>query len=131
MIDSMKEVLGALGVPSSQIRHEIFQAAVAAAADAPQRPVRPAARGAAHRVSCTRAQQQFDIRQGQTLLEAAEEAGVEIASLCRAGVCGTCRVRVTDGALDCESSALDADEVNAGFVLACVATAQSDCEVDV
>lgn len=131
MIDSMKEVLGALGVPSLQIRHEVFEAAVAAAADAPPRPVRSAARGAAHRISCTRAQQQFDIRQGQTLLEAAEEAGVEIASLCRAGVCGTCRVQVTDGTLDCESSALDADEVNAGFVLACVATAQSDCEVDV
>ena len=34
------------------------------------------------------------------MLEAAEAAGVAIPSLCRAGVCGTCRTRVSDGEVD-------------------------------
>jgi ferredoxin-NADP reductase len=131
MIESMKGILGTAGVPPSQIRHEVFEAAVAAAGDAPPRPVRVAGRGAAHRVSCARSQRVFDVRQDQTLLEGAEAAGVNLPSLCRAGVCGTCRVRVSKGAVDCESSALDPDEVDAGFVLACVATVRADCEADV
>jgi 3-ketosteroid 9alpha-monooxygenase subunit B len=129
MIESMKALLGAAGVPATQIRHEIFEAAVAAAAEAPPRSA-SAANGSAYRLACTKSRRQVTVGRGQTLLEAVEGAGIEVASLCRAGVCGTCRVRVTEGTMAGDSSALDAEEVSAGFVLACVATALSDCEAE-
>jgi ferredoxin-NADP reductase len=131
MIECIRGLLAAAGVPAPQIRYEKFDAAVAAAADAPPRSARPSSRASTYHVSCTKAARDVDVRAGQSLLEAAEEGGVEIPSLCRAGVCGTCRVRVAHGTVDCESPALDADEVNAGFVLACVASVRSDCEVEI
>lgn len=129
MIESMKALLANEGVPASQIRHEVFEAAVAAAAEAPPRKAQPT-RVASYRMSCTRSQKEVDVRSGRTVLEAAEDAGVDVPSLCRAGVCGTCRVRVAAGEVECESAALAADEVDAGFVLACVATPQSDFAVE-
>jgi NADH oxidoreductase Hcr len=70
------------------------------------------------------------ISAGQTLLEAVETAGLPIESMCRAGICSTCRTRVTDGSVECTSDALSAAEREQGFVLACVATAHSDCTID-
>ena len=79
---------------------------------------------------CARTGKAVSIRGGQTILEAAEEGGIEVDSLCRAGVCGTCRVQVSDGDVDCESATLDADDQAQGFVLACVSTARSDFSVN-
>jgi ferredoxin-NADP reductase len=134
MIEGMRATLTRLGVPSPQIRFEVFQAAVAAsaglAAGAPAAAL-PRRRASAHHIECARTKQRVPVAPGQTLLEAAEAGGVEIPSLCRAGVCGTCRIRVTEGDAHCDSTVLDGDEVEQGFVLACVTTVQSDCVVDV
>lgn len=57
---------------------------------------------------------------GRTLIEGADAAGIELPSQCRAGVCATCRSRVLRGQVQMrDSSALEADEIAAGFVLAC------------
>jgi NADH oxidoreductase Hcr len=130
MIDGMTALLTQAGVPAAQIRYEVFEAAVAAASSAPARSAPAAAGGTRHRVQCAKSGAELTVPRGRTLLEAAEDGGVEIASLCRAGVCGTCRVQVTDGNVDCDSSTLAPDEVDAGFVLACVATLRSDCVVN-
>lgn len=151
MIDGMKALLAGMGVPPAQIRHEKFEAAVAAAAGAKGQmaavaePVGVArgaggsrAGGGAPRTTkpsagcamrCLPGDVTVSVRVGETLLEAAEGAGVEMPSLCRAGVCGTCRVRVTDGEVDCESTTLDSGELGQGYVLACVAQARTDCTV--
>jgi ferredoxin-NADP reductase len=133
MIDQTKAVLTGFGVPAAQIRYEVFEAAIAASAareESPaQAPVRRSA-SAGHHITCNRSGTRMPITAGQTLLEAAEAAGVPIESLCRAGICGTCRVRVTDGEVDCTSDTLSPDEQAQGFVLACVATASSGCTLD-
>jgi len=135
MIDLMKTMLPALGVPADQIRHEVFEAAVAASA-AKEEPAagpteaRRPARGRLD-VRCTRSGKSMPIAPGQTLLEAAEAAGISVESLCRAGICGTCRTRVTEGDVECSSDALSTEERATGFVLACVATAQSNCTIDI
>jgi NADH oxidoreductase Hcr len=129
MIDSLKATLTAAGLLQPQIRHEVFEAAIAASADSPPRRPSPPERGRVFHLSCAGSNKRIDIRPGQTLLEAAESAGVEIPSLCRAGVCGTCRVRVTTGEVECDSATLSAEEVEEGIVLACVTTARSDCAV--
>jgi ferredoxin-NADP reductase len=152
MIDGMKALLAKLGVPGGQVRHEVFQQAIAASAGRPRdhqasvvssAAVRAASGhgalsvarsaavpSAARRMVCSRSGQEVAVGRGQTLLEAAEDGGIVIDSLCRAGVCGTCRVHVSAGDVDCESDALPADERADGFVLACVTTASSDCTVD-
>lgn len=132
MIEAMKTLLAAMGVPPGQIRHEIFNAAIAASAEAPPKaePARSTSRAGAYQMTCARVGRQIRIAAGQTLLEAAEGAHIPVESLCRAGVCGTCRVQVVAGDVSCGSDTLDPQDQEHGYVLACVTTVSSDCTVD-
>lgn len=60
---------------------------------------------------------------GETLLDIAARGGIYINSLCGGqGVCGKCRLKVIDGAVNFSSKAvgfLDKKELDEGFVLAC------------
>lgn len=61
---------------------------------------------------------------GTSLLDAAEEAGVPIDSACRAGTCGSCKVKVVAGKVSMHrDDALSGREVREQFVLACQARA--------
>ena len=66
-----------------------------------------------------------------TILELAQEHGVPIPSACLSGVCGTCKVRKTDGEVRQEASdGLEPDEVAAGYILTCVARARGRVVLD-
>ena len=57
----------------------------------------------------------------QSILEIADQAGVKIASACRTGDCGECKVRKVSGDAPMGSTAgLDPHEVEDGYVLTCV-----------
>ena len=126
-IDAVSASLASAGVAPAQIRFERFDAAVAATRPA-EETRRPAAR--TFQLRTAPSGQAFTAEPGQTLLEAAEQSGVAIPSLCRAGVCGTCRTRVLEGDVDCTSELLDEDDRRSGYVLACVSSAQSDCVIE-
>lgn len=66
-----------------------------------------------------------------TILQLAEERGVAIASACRMGACGACKVRIGKGkvAYGMPPQALTAVEQEAGYGLACVAYPQEAVEV--
>ena len=131
MNEAMKQVLVTLGVAPKQIHVEVFDAAAAASAGAPPPEKVAASRpAAAHQAHFQRSGRTAPVASGQTLLEAAEACSAPIPSLCRAGVCGTCRTRVLSGAVDCTSALLDDQDRQAGFVLACVTRLNSDCAVD-
>ncbi len=70
---------------------------------------------------------------GQTLLQAAAAAGVEIESVCGGrGTCAKCKVIVTRGVTPptaLEERGLTADERTAGYRLACQARLEADTEV--
>lgn len=132
MIDGLTATLHAMGVPADQVRSERFEAAVAAAAGQ-SRSDRASAEstGETFQVRERRSAKSAPATAGQTLLDAAEAHGLEIPSLCRAGVCGTCRTRVVEGQVDCDGGILDAEDRAAGYVLACVASPRSDCVIEV
>ena len=72
----------------------------------------------------------------KNLLEAAQSAGVEIASVCGGeGWCGKCRVRLIAGMLspltEDEKTALTPENIQAGYRLACQAYPLSDVKIDI
>ncbi|MBL6750275.1 MAG: 2Fe-2S iron-sulfur cluster binding domain-containing protein [Nevskia sp.] len=70
------------------------------------------------------------VRDGQTILEAAEENGVPIVSECHSGVCGTCVGTCTSGEFEMgRTEGLSDMERDARKVLNCQTFAKSDCTI--
>ena len=69
----------------------------------------------------------------ETIVDAADAAGVSVPYGCLYGVCGTCTVRVLEGELAHREPprALNADALERGYVLGCIATPQTDCRLRV
>jgi uncharacterized 2Fe-2S/4Fe-4S cluster protein (DUF4445 family) len=90
-----------------------------------------------HRVDLQPVGRRTEIRPGQTLLDAARQAGVEMNALCGGeGWCHGCVVRVMDGvALSpvtlAERGALTPEQLAAGFRLACQARPRADVKVEI
>lgn len=119
----MKTVSAALethGMPKGDILYELFGAAQ------PGRAKMPAAQGAhasdraSARITMDGTTREISLAPGQTVLEAALEAGLEAPFSCTAGVCCTCRAKVLEGEVEMAvNHALEDDEVRAGYVLTC------------
>lgn len=76
---------------------------------------------------------EFEAEAGVTLLHAAEAAGIELPSSCRNGTCRTCICQRLSGESHhlIEWPGLSFDEKIDGWILPCVAEAQSDLTLDV
>jgi ring-1,2-phenylacetyl-CoA epoxidase subunit PaaE len=119
MLDDARAVLAALGVPAERVHVELFYV------DAPPPDL--------HRAEAEVTGETTDVTvvldgrtttvplpRDRSVLDGAQASRSDLPFACKGGVCGTCRAKVTEGAVDMRRNyALEPAEVEAGFVLTC------------
>ena len=79
------------------------------------------------------ANRSFEVQRDEPILSAAIRQGIGLPYGCRDGACGSCKSRLLEGRVihgAHQLKALSAAEEEAGFVLTCCATPQTDCVVE-
>jgi ring-1,2-phenylacetyl-CoA epoxidase subunit PaaE len=127
MVDAVRGAIKRMS-PSAPVRFERFAAAVTAAqalaASAANAALLPPEEVLAEiSVLMDGRRRSFTMAPADaSVLAAAERAGLDLPFSCRAGICATCRTKVTSGrAVMSHNIALEPWEVDAGFILCCQA----------
>jgi ferredoxin-NADP reductase/ferredoxin len=92
----------------------------------------PTVRVTAPKVNFLKSKRSILVDRDSSLLELAEQAGVDITHSCRVGACGACKVRVHKGQPQYHQppAALTPADQRSGYALACVAYAADTLEVE-
>ena len=75
----------------------------------------------------------FEVARDEAILPAAIRSGIGLPYGCRDGACGSCKSRLLEGRVmhgAHQAKALSAAEEEAGWILTCCATPQTDCVVE-
>lgn len=75
--------------------------------------------------------QTIEVREDQTILQAAYDAGIDLPSSCNAGVCTTCAAQLSQGSVEQgDGMGLSPDLQKEGYALLCVAYPRSDIKLE-
>ena len=115
-------LLTQLNLPGSQYHQESFVIDVA--------PPEHDASNRTYKVNFLQSGIEVQISGDQTILEAAEEAGITPDYSCLAGICGTCNSKLVNGELHAPNAMAIDTEDGSGDFLPCCSYARSDLEVN-
>ena len=110
LIRTVVKTASTLGWPDSHVHYERFVA---------QQPGRP------FTVNCVQTGREIEVPADVTLLEALEAAGIDVPSMCRAGVCGQCETELLQGEAEHRDTYLS-DALRSHKIMPCVSRAH--CE---
>ena len=131
MMDATKDILSELGMPEANIKTEAFGGASPkkTATKTEVAPNTPVNNTRQVRFSLSNAQAQAGT--DETVLDVADGLDVDIENSCRAGSCGSCKVKLLRGDVDMEvDDGLEPEDRVSGYILACQAIPKTDVEVE-
>jgi glycine betaine catabolism B len=118
-MNNARQILLDLGINQGQILQETF------GGSKPPTKSQPRAALLDKTVVFIRSEKACQVLPGSTLLDVAEQNGVQIPYGCREGLCGTCATRVLSGTVRMDVEAgLTEEQKTAGCVLPCVSRAE-------
>ena len=125
MPDESLVCLQALGIPAERIHLERFTPTLDGAAPAASvtaaaaKPAQPAAEA---EITLDGSRHRFPVAAGESVVDAALRAGLELPYSCRGGMCCTCRAKIVEGSAEMVTNySLEPWEIEAGFTLTCQA----------
>lgn len=113
LVTTMRDDLASEGVPTERIHLELFRGT--------NRSTHvDAFRKSEVTITLSGADHTVELAAGETVLESALKSNIDAPYACLGGACGTCKARITTGAVSMEQNfALTRAEVDAGFILTC------------
>lgn len=128
LTDAVRGALLDRGVDARHVHRELFHVGAAPAPRRPRPDVAAPTAGAEVTVLLDGRSTTFRLpRDGVPVLEATLAARPDAPFACKNGVCGTCRARVVEGAVEMDTNyALEPEEVERGVVLTCQAHPVTD-----
>lgn len=120
MTRAARSVLEEMGTVPSRIHVELFSTGAAPPRSGARKVVAEADNGVSLTITHDGQSHSLMLHEGETVLEAAERAGLDVPYSCRGGMCCTCRAKVTEGSAGMDLNfSLEPWEVEAGYVLTC------------
>ncbi len=132
MISEVSRGLRGAGIDESRIHYELFGAsaddAAAVVEKHHERARRLGGKVCAVSVKSDGRETSFELSaDGENILDAAMDAGLDLPFACKGGVCATCKAKIIRGQVEMDlNHALEQEELDAGYVLTCQAHPLSD-----
>ena len=133
MMDAISDMLLKLGMLKKNIKTEAFGGAPAKKETALSSAlsIESSAEATSHEVKFVASGKQGKSGPEETILEVAEALNVDIESSCRAGSCGSCKVKLLSGSVEMDvDDGLEDEDKAGGYILACQAIPSTTVEVE-
>ncbi|MHA6346032.1 FAD-binding oxidoreductase [Roseivivax sp. CAU 1761] len=119
-MEAVRDMLNALGYDMARYHQESFAAPAETTAELTEFDDVVPDEAAAAEVAFARSGVTVPCTQTDTVLQVARSAGLNIPSGCTFGLCGTCKIRKTDGEVHMvHNGGISEDDIAEGYILAC------------